>query len=235
MPRNVMIFAAGFGTRMRELTKTTPKPLLEVDGTTLLDHAINAADRAGLQKKIVNVSYLGQQIVAHLKHRRDILISEEGDHALETGGGLKKALPLLGENPVFTMNPDAIWTGANPFAELLAAWDPERMDGLLLLQPLETAISHAGKGDFTLAPDGHLNLKRFAGEGRAFVNTGVEIIRTDLVSAQDAEAFSLNLVWDQMLRSRRLFGVVHNGGWVDVGTPEGITAANDHLNGQVDV
>jgi len=233
MPRNVMIFAAGFGTRMRELTKTTPKPLLEVDGTTLLDHAINAADRAGLQKKIVNISYLGQQIVTHLKRRRDILISDEGDHALETGGGLKKALPLLGENPVFTMNPDAIWIGANPFAELLAAWDPERMDGLLLLQPLETAISHAGKGDFTLAPDGHL--KRFAGDGRAFVNTGVEIIRTDLVSAQDEQEFSLNLVWDEMLRSKRLFGVVHNGGWVDVGTPEGIAAANDHLNGQADV
>lgn len=226
-PATVMIFAAGLGTRMGALTAHTPKPMLEVAGVPLLGRMIDWADAAGLTRIVVNTHYLGDQIEKFLADRPDILISHEPERALETGGGLKAALPLISENPVFTANPDAIWTGENPFATLASHWDPARMDGLLLLQSLEKAQNHAGRGDFYMTAEHRL--ERFAGQGAAHAYTGVQILRTDLVDTWPDDRFSLNVIWDKMLAAGRLFGAVHTGDWVDVGTPSGLTVAEQVL------
>jgi len=134
-PDTAMFFAAGHGTRMRELTRDRPKPMIPLGGVPLIDRALDWADGAGIQNRVVNVHYLGEMLADHLKNRPGLQISEEPAQALETGGGLKQALPLLGRDPVYTLNPDALWTGANPFTQLAAYWRPEDMDALLLLVP----------------------------------------------------------------------------------------------------
>lgn len=228
-----MIFAAGHGTRMRELTLDCPKPLIEVAGQTLIDRALALADQAGIARKVVNLHYLGHMIEAHLAGRCDIAFSPEPDAALETGGGLQKALPLLGDAPVFTLNPDAIWTGGNPLAALATAWHPGRMAALLSLVPKSRATGHAGAGDFTLGDDGLL--QRFTGNGAPLIYGGAQIIATDGLADMPKGAFSLNLLWDRMQTEGRLYGIVHPGGWADVGTPEGIALAETLLKEVSDV
>ncbi|SNT22786.1 nucleotidyltransferase family protein [Tropicimonas sediminicola] len=219
MPDAVMLFAAGFGTRMGELTRTRPKPLLPVAGRSLLDHALDLVEAAGPSRQVVNTHYLADQIATHLAGRPGLDISHEAPEILETGGGLRKALPLLGDGPVFTLNTDAIWTGANPFDTLRAAWQPERMDGLLLLVRPESAHGHAGKGDFLQGEDGRIR------RGPGAIYTGAQILRTDMLHEIPETAFSLNLLWDRMLARGRLHGVLHSGAWCDVGRPESIATA----------
>ncbi|MCA8869552.1 MAG: nucleotidyltransferase family protein [Rhodobacteraceae bacterium] len=227
-PDCVMIFAAGRGTRMRHLTRELPKPLLPVAGKPLIDHALTLVDMAGVTRKVVNVNYFAEKLRTHLRNRQDVEISAETPDALETGGGLKRALPLLGDEPVFTLNPDAIWTGPNPLTQLAGNWHPGKMAALLLLVPLTKASGHAGQGDFSLAPDGRIS--RHIAEGQhPYVNTGAEIIDTGGIAAIAENCFSLNLVWDRMIAEGRLFGCVHQGGWADVGTPEGIITAEKML------
>lgn len=230
-PLPLMLFAAGFGTRMAALTATQPKPLIKVAGKPLIDHALDLAAAAGVGQTVVNLHYRGEQLAAHLAER-PVALNWERARILETGGGLKAALPLLGAGPVLTLNSDAVWTGQNPLSQLLAHWDPARMDALLLLAPAERALGHGGKGDFQLDETGRITR---AGGAAAPVYLGAQILRTEMLAEITEEVFSLNLLWDRMIANRRAFGVIHQGGWCDVGRPEGIALAESLLAGVADV
>lgn len=220
-PFPLMLFAAGRGTRMGALTADRPKPMIPVAGRPLIDHALALAGAAGAAPVVVNLHYLGDQIERHLAGR-PLRFSDERAALLETGGGLRKALPLLGPGPVMTLNSDAVWTGANPLQELAAAWDPARMDALLLLLPAPQASGHTGRGDFLLDDAGRL--RRAAGAA-GLVYLGAQILQPDLLAEIPDEAFSLNLLWDRLIARGRACGLVHHGGWCDVGHPEGIATA----------
>lgn len=220
-PPPLMLFAAGLGTRMGPLTAARPKPMITVAGRPLIDHALSLAEEACINRIVANSHYLPEQIDAHLGPR-GIPVSREYPRILETGGGLRQALPLLGGNPVLTLNTDAVWTGDNPLMQLIENWDDGQMDGLLLLLPSDAATGHTGTGDFLI--DGAGRLSRARGASGA-VYLGAQIIRTDDLADIQDEAFSLNLVWDRMIARNRLFGLIHNGGWCDVGRPEGIELA----------
>lgn len=222
-PNALMLYAAGFGTRMGALTANRPKPLIEVAGRPLIDHALALGEAGGVSQVVVNTHYLADQVATHLQGRARVQISHEPSEILDTGGGLRQALPLLGPGPVFTLNSDAVWTGPNPLETLAATWDPATMDALLLLIPRERARAHQGAGDFTLQSDGRV------ARGSGFVYTGAQILRPDGLATVPDRAFSLNLLWDAMLADQRVFGVVHPGGWCDVGSPEGIATAEEML------
>ncbi|MCU9848060.1 nucleotidyltransferase family protein [Defluviimonas sp. WL0024] len=224
LPDALMLFTAGLGTRMRALTTTRPKPLIEVAGRALVDHALAQADGAGIGRIVANLHYLPGQIRAHLAHRPDLRFSDETETILETGGGLRHALPLLGPGAVFTLNTDAVWTGPNALARLRAGWDPGQMDGLLLVVSRERATGHTGPGDFGLDAEGRLS------RGQGFVYTGAQILKPDGLAEIPDQVFSLNRLWDRMLAEGRLYGAVHDGGWCDVGRPEAIPLAEALLN-----
>ncbi len=211
-----MVFAAGFGTRMGALTRDRPKPLVEVAGRPLVDHALDLARAVGIGRVVANAHYLADQVETHLAPR-GVAVSREAPEILDTGGGLRQALPLLGAGPVFTINPDAIWTGTNPFEQLLDAWDPGRMDALLLLSEVEGRA-----GDFALE---HGRLRR----GGPCTYLGAQIIDPAVLHEIPGPIFSLNAAWDLIAARGRLFGALHRGGWCDVGTPEGIVAAERML------
>ncbi len=221
-PDAVMLFAAGFGTRMGALTHDRPKPLIRVGGRALLDHALGLVDAAGVTTRVVNAHYMADQIAAHLAGTNAALSLEEPD-ILETGGGLRAALPLLGPGPVFTLNTDAVWTGPNPLIALQKAWDPARMDALLLLLPANRARGHGGAGDFTLTANGRI------ARGGDLVYTGAQIVDPTGLGSIRQTAFSLNRLWDRIAADGRLFGLIHKGGWCDVGHPDGIAEAEAML------
>lgn len=221
-PHALMLFAAGFGTRMGALTATCPKPLVRVAGRPLIDHALDQTAGVNLQRVVANVHYLPDMMRDHLAQRTDIAIADESAEILETGGGLRAALPLLGPEPVFTLNTDAVWTGANALSQLAAVWRPEDMDALLLLLPAAQATGYRGAGDFLLAPDGRIRRAQGAA-GWAYL--GAQIVKTDRLAEIPERVFSLNRLWDLAIAEGRAFGVVHQGGWCDVGRPEGIAEA----------
>ncbi|MBD1206084.1 MAG: nucleotidyltransferase family protein [Rhodobacteraceae bacterium] len=221
----LMLFAAGLGTRMGQLTATRPKPLIPVAGKPLIDHALALAEAADINRIVANSHYLPEQIEAHLAPR-GIAVSRETPRILETGGGLRQALPLLGDDPVLTLNTDAVWTGRNPLRQLIDAWDGARMDGLLLLLPVAKATGHTGTGDFVMEADGRL-ARAFGRSGPVYL--GAQIVKTAGLAGIADEVFSLNLLWDRMISEGRLFGLVHDGGWCDVGRPEGIAMAENLL------
>ena len=225
-PSALMLFAAGLGTRMGAMVANRPKPLLTLAGRALIDRSLDVADAAGIAQKVVNLHYLGDQIAAHLALRNDISLSWERDQILETGGGLRAALPLIGEGPVFTLNPDAVWAGANPLVQLRSAWDPARMDGLLLLLPMACVQGRTGPADFHLAPDGRLSR---AGKTGQHLYLGAQIICTDELADIPETAFSLNRLWDRMIAKGRAYGLIHQGDWCDVGTPQGLADAEAML------
>ncbi|WP_193140157.1 MULTISPECIES: nucleotidyltransferase family protein [unclassified Meridianimarinicoccus] len=221
-PDAVMLFAAGFGTRMAPLTDTRPKPLIEVAGRSLLDHALALTEVAGVARTVVNAHYKTEMIAAHLDGR-GVTVLPEMPEILDTGGGLRNALPHLGLGPVFTMNTDAVWTGPNPLETLRAAWEPSRMSALLCLVPAARATGHKGVGDFSRAPDGQLT------RGAEYVYSGVQILDPAGLSDIPDRVFSLNLLWNRYGAEGRLFGVVHRGGWCDVGYPQAIPLAEAML------
>lgn len=223
MPEAVMLFAAGLGTRMAPLTDDIPKPLIRVGGKPLIDHALAQIDAAGPLRIVVNLHYKAAMLRAHLAARPEIQFSDESAEILETGGGLRAALPLLGDGPVYTMNTDAVWSGGNPLTELAEGWNPARMEARLLLVHREAAVGHNGSGDFDLDGDGRLT------RGGPYVYTGTQIIATRRVAAMPGRTFSLNPVWDRMAEDGRLFGAVHRGGFCDVGRPDGIALAEAHM------
>ncbi len=221
-PDAVMLFAAGFGTRMGALTKDRPKPLIEVAGRPLIDHALALVGAVHPSRVVANLHYHADQLQAHLAPK-GILLSHETPEILETGGGLRAALPLLGTGPVFTMNTDAIWAGPNPLSLLQQSWDPDRMDALLMCVPIGQTIGHAGEGDFTADADGRIT------RGPGLVYGGVQILKTDGLQNIPEQAFSLNLLWNQMHDRNRLFALEYPGRWCDVGRPEGIVLAEGML------
>ena len=227
IPDAAMIFAAGLGTRMGALTRDRPKPLIPVGGRTLLDHALALVAGAGVARVVVNAHAHAGQVADHLARVAPGAAVSHEPERLETGGGLKRALPLLGPGPVFTLNADMVWTGANPLATLAAAWRPG-MGALLCLVPRAAAIGHGGPGDFFLGANGRL-ARRGGATSAPYVYAGAEIIDTAALDGFGDAAFSLNPVWDRLIAEGRLFGVVHAGGWVDVGRPEGIALAEAEL------
>ena len=225
---SVLIFCAGFGTRMGEITKVTPKPMVPILNKPLIDYAIDISLNANIQNIVVNLHYLPEQIEDHLAKFKKIKIIREIPTILETGGGLKNALPMLGENPVITLNSDTVWIGSNPIKSLLKAWDPQEMDALLMLIPTDRAQAHQKSGDFYL--DNTKRLTRRKGHTNApYVYSGVQIIKTDLLGSINKKSFSINLLWDKILNNKKAFGIVYNGTWIDVGHPEGINVATDKL------
>ncbi|WP_045388457.1 nucleotidyltransferase family protein [Falsirhodobacter sp. alg1] len=220
----LMLFAAGKGTRMGALTANLPKPMVRVAGRPLVDHALDQVRDAGITRIVANTHYCPAPLQNHLPS--DIILSHE-EALLETGGGLRAALPLLGTGPVMTLNTDAVWTGENPLTQLLAAWDPDRMDALLLLLPASGATGHSGTGDFVMEGT---TLRRANGQPGS-VYLGAQILKPDGLRDIPDTAFSLNLLWDRMIPQGRMHGVIHRGGWCDVGRPESIPLAEDLLNG----
>lgn len=225
-PFPLMVFAAGFGTRMGALTQGRPKPLIPVAGRPLIDHALGLATQAGVTRTVVNTHYRAAQMASHLAGS-GVAISAESEQILETGGGLKAALPLLGAGPVALLNSDGIWTGANPLQELAAAWDGDRMEALLLLLPLADTLAHGPKGDFRLAADGRISR---GGGGEDHVYIGAQILHPARIAATPDAVFSLNRPWDEMIAAGTAFGLVHQGRWCDVGHPEGIAVAEALLH-----
>lgn len=235
LPETAMVLAAGLGTRLRPLTDTTPKPLIAVAGRTLLDRCLDRLVEAGVKRAVVNIHWLGEQVRAHLAGRHDIAItiSDETGLLLETGGGIARALPLLGAAPFFAVNADVIWRDSrgNALRRLAQAFDPGAMDGLLLLQPTIAATGYDGMGDFVMDQMGRL-ARRDRRTTAPFVYTGVQILSSRLFDGAPAGAFSLNRLYDRAIEAGRLFGWRHEGDWMDVGTPDGLAAAEAALDGR---
>jgi MurNAc alpha-1-phosphate uridylyltransferase len=227
-PKAAMIFAAGFGKRMAPLTDGTPKPMLKVLNTPLIDHAFALLRSTSIKKFVVNTHYLAQQVEDHVSSIEGAVYLREVPDLLETGGGLKNALPLLGAGPVVTVNSDLIFTEGSPLPALMAVWNPEKMDALLALVPIENTIAHNGAGDFFCDPEGRLSRKG-AQVSAPFVYTGVQIVKTDGLAKISDRVFSLNKLWDQMIATRRAYGMIYPGQWVDIGTPTGFAAAEQVL------
>lgn len=227
-PEVGMALAAGFGTRMRPLTERTPKPLLRVAGRTLLDRTLDRLEEVGVRRAVVNAHYLADQIAAHIERRSrpTLALSLEPDMLLETGGGVAKALPILAADAFWVANSDNIWIGPRAFAPLSAGWRPERMDALLLLTPTGSTRGHTRPGDFDLSTEGRL-IRRGDKPSAAFVYTGAQILTRRAFDHAPTGPFSLNLIWDRLIAAGRAFGVVHRGGWIDVGSPEGLAEADD--------
>ena len=221
MPDAAMIFAAGFGTRMGALTRTRPKPLIEVAGKPLLDHALALVSDQGVPRVVVNAHYKAAQIESHLAGR-PIRVCVEEPEILDTGGGLKAALPHLAEDRVFTLNSDAIWQGENPLCLLDRRWR-EGMEALLLCVPRRNAVGYTRDGDFALREDGRLV------PGTDLVYTGAQILCTERVARHPGTVFSLREIWEALAAENRLHGVVYPGKWCDVGHPEGLDLAEEML------
>lgn len=232
-PTRAMVLAAGLGTRMRPLTLTTPKPLVEVAGKALLDWALDACARAGISDAVVNVHHLGEQIARHVEDRtRPHVTCVREDPVLETGGGVKNALAHLGPGPFVVANSDGLWLdrpGDVPALTRLAdAWDDARMDGLLLVHDPETAFGYDGDGDFTMDGDGRLT-RRGAGDTGARAFTGVQMLHPRLFADAPGGRYSLNVLYDRALAAGRLYGIEHTGEWHHVGTPAALAESDAHI------
>lgn len=226
--RRAMVLAAGLGQRMRPITDTLPKPLVRIGGKTMLDHALDRLAEAGVSEAIVNVHHLADQIEAHLagRERPRIIISDERDALLETGGGVKKALPLLGSEPFFHINSDSLWSerGVSNIAAMAEAWAPEEMDMLMLLARREESVGFDGAGDFFQDAEGRLT-RRGQAPTAPVVYAGVIIMSPEIFADTPDGSFSLNLLFDRLITKKRLFGHVLQGQWLHVGTPEAIAPA----------
>jgi len=232
IPRRAMVLAAGLGLRMRPLTDSTPKPLITVGGKPLIDRVLDRLAEVDVEMAVVNVHHFADQVEWHLAGRRAprIVISDERDELLDTGGGVVKALPSLGTAPFFHLNSDAVWIdGVKPnLIRLAEVFDPDRMDALLLLAATSTSVSYGGRGDFAMAPDGRLSRRRER-EVVPFVYAGVAIFNTSLFAAAPPGAFSLNLLFDRAIETGRLHGLRLEGVWMHVGTPEAIAVAESAI------
>ncbi|MEM9726818.1 MAG: nucleotidyltransferase family protein [Pseudomonadota bacterium] len=229
-----MVLAAGLGQRMRPLTNDRPKPMIRVAGRPLIDYALDRLAQGGVAEAIVNVHYFADMLEAHLADRRAaprIVISDERERLLDTGGGLLKAAPLLGDAPVFYCNTDAILVDGrvDPLRAMQAAWRDDAMDALLLVAPLRIASGYGGAGDFDLDADGRL-VRRGTRPAAPYVWTGVQIMHPRLLKDAPPGAFSTNLLWDKAIAAGRAFGLIHDGLWMHVGSPDGLEEAERRLD-----
>jgi len=230
IPESAIVLAAGRGKRMGALTDARPKPLIEIEGRALVDHVLDRLALAGVKRAVVNLHYLGDAIESHLKPRRDIKIEfSREEEALETGGGIKKALPLLGES-FYAVNADVFWLdGKIPaLARLARKFAHGNQDAVLLMQRSTTAVGYEGPGDFFLDPMG-LPRRRREREIAPQVFAGVEILHRRLFENAPEGAFSINLLWDRAIEQGRLGGMVHDGEWYHIGTPAGLASASERL------
>ncbi|HEX7855533.1 MAG TPA: nucleotidyltransferase family protein [Sphingobium sp.] len=232
-----MLMAAGLGKRMRPLTATRPKPLVKVAGQALIDHALDRIEAAGIRRTVVNVHYLADTVEAHLRARSqrtgaEYIVSDERDLLLETGGGLVKAAPLLGDRPFLCANSDNIWIDGpqNSISLLAQGWDDARMDALLLLIPHARANCHNGPGDFHMDAAGRLS-RRKQSHVAPFVFTGVQILSPRLLVDPPGDVFSTNILWNRAIAEGRCYGLSHPGLWFDVGTPAAIPVTEAMIAG----
>lgn len=233
--KSAMVMAAGLGKRMRPLTATRPKPLVQVAGQALIDHCFDHIADAGIGHVVVNVHYLADALEAHLRGRQwpfDLDISDERAQLLETGGGLVKAAHLFRGDPVLCVNSDNIWTDGptNAITLLENRWDDASMDALLLLVPQARATGHGGQGDFHMDKLGQLS-RRKPGRVAPFVFTGIQLLSTRLLRDAPDGPFSTNILWDRAIADGRLYGLSHIGQWFDVGTPQSIPKVEAALGG----
>jgi N-acetyl-alpha-D-muramate 1-phosphate uridylyltransferase len=223
-----MVMAAGLGTRMRPLTLNRPKPLLVARGRTLLDHALDELAAAGVNNAVVNVHYLAGQVIAHVTARQNISvrISDEQTQLLDTGGGVRKALPHLGKDVFAVLNSDNVWlTDTMPaLSQLLPYWNDARMDALMLLVPREQAIGYDRAGDFEMDGEGRLSRRR--GTQATYVWASIQLCHPRLFANTPEGPFSTNFCWDRAIAAGRLFGHVLDGRWCDVGTPAALDLVN---------
>lgn len=231
--RTAMMLAAGLGTRMRPLTLTRPKPLIEVAGRSLIDRGMDALERAGVELAVVNKHYLPEQIEAWAKSRTSprIAVQDESDLILDTGGGVARALPLLGDEPFFVLNSDSFWVdGPVPALERMrSAWNDAKMDCLLLLAAKDRSVGFDGPGDFDMDPAGRLARRK--GETAELIYAGAYLVHPRLFADAPQDVFSMNLLWNRAIAEGRLFGIEHDGWWLHVGTPDAIALAEDKLAG----
>ncbi|NQV83684.1 MAG: nucleotidyltransferase family protein [Rhodospirillales bacterium] len=231
VPKKAMLLAAGLGTRLRPLTDTLPKPLVRVDGTTLIDHALDRLESAGITDVVINTHYRAEQLEDHLSHRKtpNIRFSREAD-LLETGGGVAGALKMLGDAPFFVANSDAFWLNG-PFDALVRmarTWSDDKMDGLLLLHSTVEAYGYTGRGDFCAGGDGRLT-RRPECQVAPWLFTGIQILHPRLFDDCPQGAFSLNVLYDRAIESERLYGALHDGEWFHVGSHEGLEEAETYM------
>ncbi|WP_299192223.1 nucleotidyltransferase family protein [uncultured Erythrobacter sp.] len=226
-----MIMAAGMGKRMRPLTAATPKPLVRVAGKPLVDHALDRLADAGVERAVVNVHYLADALEAHVLERPNpkVMISDERDALLETGGGMIKAQAHL-PDPFFCLNADNIWLDGprNAFADLSARWNPDEMDALLLVVGHARAANFSGQGDFHMDQHGRLT-RRHTGRVAPFIYTGIQLVSHRLLRDAPGGKFSTNILWNRAIEEGRLFGLSFTGQWFEVGTPEAIRPTEDAL------
>jgi MurNAc alpha-1-phosphate uridylyltransferase len=231
-PKTAMILAAGLATRMRPISQSQPKALVEVAGKALVDHALDRLAEVGVERAVVNTHYLGDQIEAHLAGRKRpaITISHE-DVILDTGGGIARALPLLGPDPFYTVNAKIVWRGGQTEAlrRLAAIWDDAQMDALLLLQPTVSAVGYEGPGDLAMDQFGRLRFRE-AQEVAPFVYASIQIIHPRLFTGAPDGAFPLRPLWERAAANGRLFGLRHDGEWYHLATPQGLAEAEARLN-----
>ncbi len=233
LPRRAMVLAAGLGKRMRPLTNDRPKPMVMVGGRTLVDRTLDNLARSGVETAVVNLHYFADKLEAHLKARTGppaLVLSDERDALLETGGGVKRALPLLGEDPFIVCNSDVLWLDGPERAlhRMARAWDDSAMDALLLTARTATAFGYEGAGDVTMDPLGRLT-RRAEGRVAPLLYGGVMIVHPRLFAHAPEGAFSFNVLFDHALAEERLFGLVHDGEWCHVGTPEGVREVEAYL------
>lgn len=233
MSDTAMVMAAGLGTRMRPLTNDRPKPLVEVAGKPLIEYSLDQLRGAGVRNLVVNVHYLPDMMRQYLARSAadfDLHISDETELLMETGGGLVKALPHLPADPFYCINSDNIWTDDDvpSLSAMAGMWDADIMDALLLLVPRARAHNHKGVGDFSLGDDGRL-IRRGDSDRAPYVYSGIQLLSHRLLRDPPIGPFSTNILWDRALRERRLFGLVHDGDWFDIGHPGAIEPTEDKL------
>ena len=229
-PKRAMVLAAGLGTRMRPFNGRLPKPLVSVGGKALIDYVLDRLAEQGVERAVVNVHHLADQIERHLaqRERPDIVISDERDELLGTGGGVLKALPLLGEGPFFHVNSDTMWIDGvrSNLLRLAETFDPARMDILLLMAPTASSIGYGGRGDYAMLPDGALRARR-EHQVVPFVYAGAAIMSPSIFANAPKGDFSLTKMFDAANEQERLFGLRLDGVWMHVGTPDAVGAAEE--------
>ena len=232
IPYKAMVLAAGLGTRLKPVTDTLPKALVQVDNRALIDHALDRLEAVGVGEVVVNTHYLAEQLQAHLSGRKSpvLQISHEDD-LLDTGGGIAKALPLLGDDPFLAVNADAFWLNGpyDALQRMAHTWDDDTMDGLLLLHSTVEAYGYTGLGDFCAPLGDGVLTRRLEGEVSPWLFTGIQLLHPRLFDDAPQGAFSLNVLYDRVLENARLFGAVHDGEWFHVGSPEGLEEAESYM------
>jgi len=232
MIKTAMVMAAGYGTRMRPLTSNISKAMVKIDGKPLIDHMLKRLKHIGIEKVIVNVHAFAPHLISHLRNVNfglKIDISDETDLLLETGGGVVKALPMLGQKPILICNIDSIWIEFEPVLEkLINYWKPNQMDELLLCAKAEWSLGYSGKGDFDL--DKNNRLTRRTNESSEYIYAGVQIFKPALAKSFKLEKFSRNKIWDESLKRKKIYGMQLPGYWMHVGDPNSLIAAEAVIN-----